>query len=394
MDNKLIIYFRSIHRRQCKRPDIPIYVPKARRGPSTNSGSNIIRNTFNSSNLTPACKPNTDLSNQNVSNDIPLLQSNETKDSLTMNLNNNKNNCIIASTSFETKDTASDMPTNDTHSKISTSFNDVPCSISELSTSNLDILNDCQLNSSFKSSEIIEGTNSSLEHNSSETDTIEPILNNDDDVSVTLDVSQCLSNNSDTTYTQNSTIVDTSDFQSSNVSNEKTADEIQVCQKVEQLASLAKVDDMARKTEEHEMHTGDEIVSSNTSGTHLCTKDDSNCPHLDDTVASSLLTDIEEKTSKDTNKELPTQTNLEIDDKSLKVVKSNEIKDKAKTKKKKKKKILDVNECCWEDLYDKEDDYVHPLLMKEVIIILLLFFKGFSLIYEVNSMINSVVNIF
>lgn len=372
MYNKLIIYFRSIHRKQCKRPDIPIYVPKARRGPSNNSGSYIVRNTTNSS----TCKPNTDLSNQNVSNDISSLQSNETRDSLsTMNLNDNKNNCILESKSFESKDIANVMSTDDTHSKISTSFNDVPCSISESPPSNLDILNDCHLNSSSKSSEIIEVTNSTLKHNNSETDTIEPILKNDDNVSVTLDVSQCLSDNSSATYTQNSTIVDTFDFQTSNVKNEKIADEIQVCQKIEQLASLVKVDDMVRKTEQHEMHTGDESVNSNTSGTYLCTEYDSNCSHLDGTVASGLLTDIEEKTSKDANKELPTQKNLEIDDQSLEVVKINEIKDKAKMKKKKKKKILDVNECCWEDLYDKEDDYVHPLLMKEVIITLL-FFKG------------------
>lgn len=377
MYHKLIIYFRSIHRRQCKRPDIPIYVPKARRGPSNNSGSNIIKNTTNSANLTPACKPNTDPSNQNVSNDILLLQSNETKDSLsTMNLHNNKNNFIVASTSFETNDIANDMLTDGTHSKISTLFIDVPCSISESPPSNLDILNDCHLNSPFKSSKIIEEKNSTLEHNNSETDTIEPILNNDDNVSVTLNVSQYLSDNSNTTCTQNSTIVDAFDFQTSNVNNEKIADEIQACQKVEQLASLVKVDDMVRKTGQHEMHTEDEIVNSNTSGIYLCTEYDSNCPHLDDTVASGSLTDIEEKISKDTNKELPTQKNLKVNDKSLEVVKSNEIKDKAKTKKKKKKKILDVNECCWEDLYDKEDDYVHPLLMKEVVITLLLFCKG------------------
>lgn len=372
MYNKLIIYFRSIQRRQCKRPDIPIYVPKARRGLSNNSQSNII-NTTNSSNLTPTCKPNTDSRNQNVSNDIPSLQSNETKDSLsTTNINNKNSNCILALTSFETKDVADDMPTDDTYSKISTSFIDVPCSISESPSSNLDVLNDCNVNSSFKSSEIFDGRNSTLMHNNSDTNIIEPILNNNDNVLVTSDVSQHLSDNSNTTYIQNSTIVNTFDFQISNVNNKKIGDKVHVCQKADEFASSVKVDDMVRKTEQHEMHIGNETVNFNTSGIYLCTEHDTNCSRLDDTVVSDSLTDTEEKNSKDTNEELPTQKNLETHDKSLEVVKNNEIKDKAK--KKKKKKILDVNECCWEDLYDKEDDYVHPLLMKEVIIIFFLFF--------------------
>jgi len=116
-----------------------------------------------------------------------------------------------------------------------------------------------------------------------------------------------------------------------------------------------------------EMLLGNSNVGHNTYETILTTEYNANCPHLsfddsDDSFNSEpLSSDVEEKYR---NQELiPQQSSSKLVNKSVEIIENDE---QEARKKEKKKKVLDVDECSWKDLYDKEDDYIHSLCMKEV----------------------------
>lgn len=176
------------------------------------------------------------------------------------------------------------------------------------------------------------------------------------------------SENVSCTSIQNSTLVNLSDSQISDVNDKITIDDELLPQKTTKSADPILVDDNISDISNNqldELHKGNEVVFSSVPEIALKEEHDANCPHycLDDSFTSGPLTNVDDNYSKNLNEELTVQQSPVLVDKSLEIL---EINEKKKGKKKKKKKILDVDECSWEDMYDKEDDYIHPLLMKEV----------------------------
>lgn len=364
----LLLFSRSIPRKN-KRPDIQIYVPKALRESAHKPDPNI-NNTINSSNLTPS-KPNTnskikddDLSNKLRSNSLcskkipsPLMAS---------NLNICQNNVKVPLETFKFVDLSNEMLFDNENKEIQTSFNDVSSQISEsLFSSNLPDLvnvNECNPNSSI-SSEIIFMESLNLEKCKLESSIVETTLNNHEEISTILSPQLSLSDQ-DNNCVKNMIPLNIPDFQEPDINIETIADNLlefkEIIKSLDSkiVNSIITTDnnmiDMSN-VQQDETYSDDntnlkvEIVNSSTSFGELLTENNSNCPHycLDDSFNSGIVTDVEEKNSNIENEELT-------------------IQQEKVEKKKKKKKILDLDECSWEDLYDKEDDYIHPLLMKEV----------------------------
>lgn len=361
--NNFVFIFRSTQpqRKQCRRPDIPIYVPKARRALANNTVPNI-NCTTNNSDSTPPSKFDPVSKMQLVSNDTVPLCSKITK-------------CLVPD-SFKFVDFTNKISFDDNYDEIQTSFNNV----TGLSSGNLpNILNSCNLNSTT-SDKIIEKTNFTLALNGLETNIVETVFDNNCDNQM---VSKCMSDNGNTiNCSQNFKVADIPDFQTLHNSNrERVTNYLQV---LEELESVTEFDDSIGKIANKNFRTfekkenetsSDQFGGSSSPKEELTTEYNANCPHycLDDSFASA-----EEKNYYSAVEELIDQEFSEITNSSVEIVKNNEKEDIAKIKNKKKKKILDVDECCWEDLYDKEDDYVHPLLMKEVSQLYLCFFLSLS----------------
>jgi len=251
---------------------------------------------------------------------------------------------------------------NDVNNEFKTSYYDVSSQFSDSLSSSIlpdsvDI-NECNSNSSV-TNQIIYIKNTNLENNELESNTI---INNCDSVLTRSENVNCMG-------IQNSTSVNLPDLQISDVNDKNTTDDALLPHKITKSMDPILVDknisDMSNNQLD-ELPKGNEVVFS--SGLEIALKEehDTNCPHycLDDSFTSGPLTDVDENYSKNLNEELTVQQSPVIINKSLEIL---EINEKKKEKKKKKKKILDVDECSWEDMYDKEDDYIHPLLMKEVI---------------------------
>lgn len=192
---------------------------------------------------------------------------------------------------------------------------------------------------------------------------------NDNTESLTLNNVGCKSNNvgiicntvCDNTNNQNNTRVHSPDIQTSVINNKVSFDDILEFKKNKSNEITLNEKNLGMSNKKQH-----EILQSNTRELDLAKEHDRNCPNycLDDSFTSGPLTDIEEKVTSSTDEELNTQPSFIFDSSiSLNIVKNIEMK---KAGKKKKKKVIDVDECSWEDLYDKEDDYIHPLLMKEV----------------------------
>jgi len=251
---------------------------------------------------------------------------------------------------------------NDDNNEFKTSYYDVSSQFSDSLSSSIlpdsvDI-NECNSNSSVKN-QTINIKNPNTEDNELEPNTT---INNCDSVLTRSENVSCIN-------IQNSTSVNLPDCQISDVTNNKiTTDDTLLPQKttksMDQILVDDKISDMSNNQLD-ELPKRTEVVFSSVPEIALKEEHDTNCPHycLDDSFTSGTLTDVDENYSKNLNKELTVQQSPVLINESLEILKTNE---KKKEKKKKKKKILDVDECSWEDMYDKEDDYIHPLLMKEV----------------------------
>lgn len=303
--------------------------------------------TSNSSNSTPPCKFNPVSEIQLNSNDTLPLCTKKTK-------------CITPKSCV---DLTNDVTLDSSYDETQTLFNDVPSDVKTLSSANSpNVLNISNSNSST-SGNIVEKNN-----------IVETVFDNCDEW-----VEKYMYDNDNTICVQNSNVAGTSDFQTLHNSNEeRIVDNLEVFQKLENMAELIKFDDNLAKgiienfktfEEKQNEISSDQVEVSSSLEEELITEHNSNCPHycLDDSFASESLTDTEKKHSNGAVEELIDLTKCsEITNESAEIVKSSQIENVPKIKNNINKKILDVDECCWEDLYDKEEDYVHPLLMKEV----------------------------
>lgn len=250
---------------------------------------------------------------------------------------------------------------NDVNKEFKTSYCDVSSQFSDSLSSSIlpdsvDI-NESNSNSSV-TNQIINIKNPDLEDNELESNTK---INDHDSVLIRSKNVSCMSN-------QNSVHL-LPKLQTSDVNDKiTTGDVLLLPQKTIKTMDPILVDDNISDMSNNqldELSKGNEGVCSSVAEIALMKEHDTNCPHycLDDSFTSGPLTDVDENSSKNSKEELTVQQNPVLFNESLEILESNE---KKKEKKKKKKKILDVDECSWEDMYDKEDDYIHPLLMKEV----------------------------
>ncbi|KAF0763987.1 coiled-coil domain-containing protein R3HCC1L isoform X1 [Aphis craccivora] len=378
---------RSNQRKQSKRPDIPIYIPKALRGLANNTASKT-KSTNSNSDSTASNKLGAnsriqdDSSNKFCSKDMVDSISNY----------NQHNNVLTSLDSFNFVDLSNEILINDVNDDFNTSYHDASSQFSDsLSTNILPNSVDINENNSNASAtnKITKIKNPKLDHNELESDIVETVFNNrNSDLPKVNNVSyinfqkttpvnlpDCqISDVNDTSIADNvlvpqkTTPVNLPDFQISDINDKITADDILVSQKITEAIDL-KVDDkisgMSNSNNQlHETHKGNEVIFSDVSEIELKEEHDTNCPHycLNDSFSSGPLTDIDTNYSKTTDEELTAQQSSVLIDNSEEVI---DINEKKKKKKKEKKKILDVNECSWEDMFDKEDDYIHPLLMKE-----------------------------
>ncbi|XP_060875460.1 uncharacterized protein LOC132948823 isoform X2 [Metopolophium dirhodum] len=350
---------RSHQRKQSKRPDIPIYIPKALRGLANKTVSNTT-STNNSSDSTPSNKLNANCRVQDDSSNT--LYSKDKKGSMSLLNLDQHNNIVLASlNSFKFVDLSNEMFINDVNNEFKTSYCDSSQFSDSLSSSilpdSVDI-NGSNSNSSI-TNQIINIKNPNLEDNELESNTT---INNCDSVLTRSENVDCIS-------IQNSTSVNLPDRQILDVNDKITTDDALLPQKTTKSMDPFLVDDNISDMSNNqldELHKRNEVVFSSGLEIELKEEHNTNCPHycLDDSFTSGPLTDVDENYPKNLNEELTVQQSPVLINKSLEIL---EINEKKKEKKKKKKKILDVDECSWEDMYDKEDDYIHPLLMKELV---------------------------
>lgn len=297
--------------------------------------------------------------------------------SSSLNLNNQQKNHVLTSLdSFQHKDSINEILVDKRNTVLQTSLKDDSSQISDPSSSSCisDLKNTKESTiDSYVSKEVIETKSSALGFNETESKIEENIFNSCDSDSVDPSLPNCLSNNTSNTFTENSISVDLLDTQISNTNNEIVVDDIALFQKISETNNAEAVN-QNRLTDnvnildtsfeqQHKICSGDEVVDSSISEKKLITECNDDCSNncLDDSFTSQTLTDREENISNTINEEFTIQQSSELVNKSLDIENI-----KKKSTKKKKKKVLDVDECSWEDLYDKEDDYIHPLLMKEV----------------------------
>lgn len=272
------------------------------------------------------------------------------------------NDIVLASLdSYKFVDLANEMFINDVNNEFTTSYYNVSSQFSDSLSSSIvpdsvDI-NECNSNSSI-TNQITNIKNPNLEDNKLESHTT---INNCDSVLTKSANVDCIS-------IQNSTLVNLPDLQISDVNDKITTDDAILPQKttksIDPILADDNISDMSNNQLD-ELPKGNEVVHSSELEIALKEEHNTNCPHycLDDSFTSGPLTDVDENYSKNLNEELTDNQSPVLINNSLEIL---EINEKKKEKKKKKKKILDVDECSWEDMYDKDDDYIHPLLMKEV----------------------------
>ncbi|KAL4090437.1 hypothetical protein QTP88_025272 [Uroleucon formosanum] len=348
---------RSHQHKKSKRPDIPIYIPKALRG----LANNTVSNTTSTNNESHSTSSNKLKANRRVQDDSSnTLYSKDIKGSI---FNRDQHNNIILSSldSFKFVDLSNEVFINDVNNELKTSHYDVSPQFSDsLSSSNLTDSIDINkyVSNSSVINPIIDIKYSNLKDNELESNTT---INNCDSVFTRSENVIC-------TSIQNSTSVNSSDSQISNINDKITSDDVLLPQKTTKSTNPILIDDNISDISNNQLdklHKGNEVVFSSVPEIAL-KEHDANCPHycLDDSFTNGPLTNVDENNSDNLNEELTVQQSPVLIDKSIEIL---EINEKKKGKKKKKKKILDVDECSWEDMYDKEDDYIHPLLMKELV---------------------------
>lgn len=279
-------------------------------------------------------------------------------------LNNQHNNCIQSSLHlFKFIDLTSEIPIDNSNDEHKTSFDEVSYQIPRSSSNLQDFVNTNSPNT-FVTNEVIKIKSLNLD----------PTFNNCDDISSASNLLQCMSDNDNS----NSTSVNLPDL--TGIEKEKLKHEI-IAENVpeshetkklnlEVLANVGITDNENIKNisnnHQSEMHLGNSNVVHNTYEMKFTTEHIANCLQFsfddnNDSFNSEPLSDVKEIYC---NKELISQpSNSKLVNKSVEIIGNDE---QEAQKKEKKKMVLDVDECSWEDLYDKEDDYIHPLLMNEV----------------------------
>ncbi|XP_050059124.1 uncharacterized protein LOC114127814 isoform X1 [Aphis gossypii] len=379
---------RSNQRKQSKRPDIPIYIPKALRGLANNTASKT-KSTNSNSDSTASNKLDANSRIQDDSSN--KFSSKDMIDSIS-NYNQHNNIVLTSLDSFNFVDLSNEVLINDANDDFNSSYHDASSQFSDsLSTSILPNSVDINENNSNSSAtnKIIKIKNPKLDHNELESDIGETVFDNrDSDLTkgnsvsfisfqktIPVNLPDCqISDVNDKIIADNvlvpqkTTPINLPDCQISDINNKITADDILVSQKITEAIDLRVVDTISGMSNTNnqllETHKENEVIFSDVSEIELKEEHDTNCPHycLNDSFSSGPLTDKDTNYSKTIDEELTVQQSSVLIDNSEEVIGINE-----KKKKKEKKKILDVNECSWEDMFDKEDDYIHPLLMKELV---------------------------
>jgi len=287
-----------------------------------------------------------------------------------LTLNNQQHKCELTSLDLKCIDSSNEILVNNEFQ--SSLINDVSFQISETPSNVLDIKNEDKFNPDLPlSNEIIRMRSPTLEYNGSESDFEGINFSNSVNDSVVSNIPQFLADNVNSTCIQNSMLVNLPSFQISNINNEIVVDNTLESQEIRKLNPndvdtniITDNDNIVENiSNKHEMHLESEVDDSDTREINL-TEFDTNCTHysLDDNSTSRLV----EKNYISENKKIAVQQSSEFIKMPIEINR-NEEKPNNKLKEKKNKKVLDVDECSWEDLYDKEDDYIHPLLMKELI---------------------------
>jgi len=326
-------------------------VPKALRGSAISTVPN-------------SCATNSSPSKSKYSSIIPNNSSckqgsKEGKGSLSaLHLNNQPKHCILSSlNSFKFIDLTSEMLPDNINNEYKTPLDEISCQIPGLSGNFPDFLNTNERNPDSSSSNKTVDTKIST----SEPQSMGTTLDNCDSISTISDFSICLSDNNNS----NSTSINSSDL--TQIEKLGTAAE-NLPESREIRKSILNVDIAGITVDEKitnvsnsqrgKVHLANSSVDSNRSEMKFITEHITNglryC--LDDSVNSEPLMDVKKKYF---NGELESSQSSKLVDKSTETIGNDE-------QEVQKKKVLDVDECSWEDLYDKDDDYIHPLLMKEV----------------------------
>ncbi|KAL5235609.1 hypothetical protein ACI65C_003019 [Semiaphis heraclei] len=351
---------RSHQRKQCKRPDIPIYIPKALRGLANNNVSKT-SSTNRCSDSTPSNKVGTSSRIQDDSSN--KFYSKDMKASISIFNREQHNNIILSALdSYRFVDLSNGMFIDDVNNETKTSYYDVTSQFSDSVASSIlpDSINKRECNSNVSATnEIIKIEDPNLDNNELESNIVGSKIDNCVSVSTKNENVSCIN-------IQDSTPVNLPDHQISYVNDTIiTTDDSLLPQKtiksMDPILIDANISNMSNNQPD-ELQEVNKVVFTNEPDIALKEEHETNCPHycLDDSFTSGPLTDIDENYSKKLNEELIVQQSPLLINKSPEILETNE-------KKKKKKKILDVEECSWEDMYDKEDDYIHPLLMKELV---------------------------
>ncbi|XP_015367325.1 PREDICTED: R3H and coiled-coil domain-containing protein 1 [Diuraphis noxia] len=355
---------RSHQRKKSKRPDIPIYIPKALRGLANNTVSNT-SSTNSCSDSTPSNKLGASSRIQDDSSN--KFYSKDMKDSISIFNHVQHSNIILSALdSYKFVDLSNGMLMDDVNNETKTSYYDVSSQFSDSVASSIlpDSIDKNKFNSnSSAANEIIKIKDPNLEYNELESDIVGSKIDNSVSVLTRSENVSCIN-------IQDSTPVNLPDHQISDVNDTIATDDILLPQKTIKSINPILIDDNSSNMSNNqtdELQEENKVVFTNEPEIALKEEHNSNCPHycLDDSFTSGPLTDIDENYSKNLNEELIVQQSPLLINKSPEILETNEK--KKEKKKKKKKKILDVDECSWEDMYDKEDDYIHPLLMKELV---------------------------
>lgn len=342
--------------------------------PNTCSTSPNISSTDNSSNSTLSTECDIDYKIQDPSRNT--LCSIERKGSFSQsNLNNEINSTLPSLDLLLSVDTPKKMlvdcrANNESQNSFENISPENSVSLSSNDLSNCINPKECNLNSSV-SNEVVKPKSPLLESDGIDSYIVEKSLKNCDNVSISLDLPMCLSDNLNDVCTQNSKLDKLPAFQIP-CSGSKMTSDVRKSWTIRQSMALHVIDNIETIIEEnlldksekqnHEINLGNESVDTEISDVSIETGYQPICPNssFDDSFRSCQLMEVEEKNINNVNEEVTVQANLGFVNKSLNNVEQNV------QKKKKKKKVLDLEECSWEDLYDKDDDYIHPILMKEV----------------------------
>jgi len=253
------------------------------------------------------------------------------------------------------------MPVDNSNDEFKTSFDQITYQIPRSSNNVPDFVNE---NCPNTPKEMIKIKSSILDS----------LFNNCNDISMASNLLQCMSNNNNSNSTSVN-LPDLTGIEKQMLKHEIITENVPKSHEAKKLnlevvANVGvTVNENIKNISNHhqcEMHLENLNVGHNTYEMMLTMEYNANCPHLSfddssDSFNSESLSDAEEKYR---NEEFITQqSSSKLVNKSVEIIGNDE---QEARKKEKKKNLLDVNECSWKDLYNKENDYIHSLSMKEV----------------------------